>query len=181
MKIRRVVTTEWKSFRGLRLRALRADPLAFGSSFRRENAYPPHKWREWAENGARGGESATFVAEEPAGRLVGMAGAFTARDAYHVWGMWVSPELRHRGLGRQLLDRVLAWAESTNPSRGVYLDVNPDQLTAVRLYESRGFRATGKTSSLGHHAPAVVQEMRREIPSVVASKPSTRESSGERA
>jgi ribosomal protein S18 acetylase RimI-like enzyme len=180
VKIRRVVETEWKSFRDLRLRALKADPLAFGSNFRRENAYPPSRWRKWAEKGALGDESATFVAEGPARRLVGMAGVFTDRNKCHVWGMWVSPELRGRGLGRKLLDRVLSWARSTNAGREVHLDVNPAQSIAVRLYESRGFRPTGRTSSLGHHAPAIVPEMRRNPPSNALGKPRGRKSPGVR-
>jgi ribosomal protein S18 acetylase RimI-like enzyme len=162
VKIRRLVAFEWKAFRVLRLTALKADPLAFGSNFQRESAYPSHRWRKWAESGALGDESATFVAEERPGRLAGMAGVFTDRNEYHVWGMWVSPELRNRGLGGKLLGLVLSWAESTNPNREVCLDVNPVQTAAVRLYESRGFRSTGRTSPLGHHPPAVVEEMRRQ-------------------
>jgi ribosomal protein S18 acetylase RimI-like enzyme len=176
VKIRRVAASEWRSCRDLRLDALKSDPLAFGSNFRRENDYPPMKWKAWAKKGAIGNDSATFVAEGPARRLVGMAGVFTDRNEYHVWGMWVAPEFRDRGLGRSLLDRILSWAQATSPDREVYLDVNPDQSTAVRLYESRGFRPTGKTSSLGHHAPATVQEMRRDTRSATSDKPSRRRS-----
>jgi GNAT superfamily N-acetyltransferase len=109
-----------------------------------------------------------------------MAGVFTDRNEYHVWGMWVSPDFRGRGLGRKLLDQALSWAQSTNPSRGICLEVNPGQSIAVQLYESRGFRPTGKTSSLGHHAPAIVQEMRREPASMATGKPSRRKSPGQR-
>jgi len=170
MKIRRLRAAEWESFRDLRLSALKADPLSFGSNFVREKGYPETRWKSWAETGALGGDQATFVAEGTARRLVGMAGVFTMQDQYHVWGMWVSPDFRGQGLGGKLLDRVLAWARSTEPGRDVYLDVNPDQSVAVRLYESRGFQVTGKTDSLGHHAPAIVQEMRRDPPSLARTK-----------
>ena len=169
VKTRRLAAADWKAFRDLRLSALKADPLAFGSTLQREEAYPKDRWMSWAESGALGGESATFVAEERPGRLVGMAGVFSDKGEYHVWGMWVSPEYRNRGLGRELLDQLLSWAESTNPGREVCLDVNPVQASAVRLYEARGFRSTGKTSPLGHHEPAVVQEMRRAGPNLGAS------------
>jgi GNAT superfamily N-acetyltransferase len=181
VKIRRIVATDWTSFKDLRLRALKHDPLAFGSTFLRERAYRPERWRDWAESGAAGVESATFVAEGAARRLVGMAGVFTDGSQYHVWGMWVSPEQRGRGLGGKLLDRILAWARSAHPDRAVYLDVNPVQSVAVRLYESRGFDSTGKTSPLGHHAPGIVLEMRRKPPSRVARKPSGRIRPAERA
>jgi ribosomal protein S18 acetylase RimI-like enzyme len=170
VKIRRLATTDWEAFRDLRLSALKADPLAFGSTLERESAYPEDRWRNWAEGGALGGESATFVAEAAPGRLVGMAGAFSDKGEYHIWGMWVSPEFRSRGVGRKLLDQVLSWAQSSNPSREVCLDVNPVQAAAIQLYERRGFRPTGKSSALGHHAPAVVQEMRRPSPAPAAPK-----------
>jgi len=162
VKIRRLLPTDWPAFRALRLEALKADPLAFGSTRRRETAYPEHRWREWTQSGAAGDRSATFVVETEPGRLLGMAGVFTDRGEYHVWGMWVSPEARGRGLGRDLLDRVLAWAGSTHPERPVRLDVNPVQTVAVRLYESRGFRPTGVRRPLGHDPPALVEEMARE-------------------
>jgi ribosomal protein S18 acetylase RimI-like enzyme len=170
VKIRRLAASEWKQFRKLRLNALQTDPLAFGSNFQREKAYPADRWRKWAKSGTLGDETATFVIEARSGLLVGMAGVFTDRDEYHLWGMWVSPEFRDRGLGRKLLDQVLSWTQSTNPSREVCLDVNPVQTVAVRLYESRGFRSTGKTSPLGHHAPEVVQEMRRIRPTTAVPK-----------
>jgi len=103
-----------------------------------------------------------------------MAGVFTAVDGYHVWGMWVSPELRGQGVGRALLDRLLAWTESKELGRSVCLEVNPDQETAVRLYEGRGFKSTSKISPLGHHAPAVIQEMRLDPKSVSLSNTSNR-------
>jgi GNAT superfamily N-acetyltransferase len=170
VKIRRLLTTDWEAFRTLRLKALRADPLAFGSTLQREMTYPEDRWRKWAESGALGSESATFVVEAAHGRLLGMAGLFTDRSEYHLWGMWVSPEVRGQGLGRDLLDRVLSWAKSTNPTRAVRLDVNPVQRVAVRLYERRGFRPTGKTTALGHDPPAVVQEMAREPTEAPARK-----------
>jgi ribosomal protein S18 acetylase RimI-like enzyme len=161
VKIRRLVADEWKSYRNLRLRALKVDPMAFGSDLRRESTYTSDKWMGWAESGASGDEAATFVIEAVPGRLVGMAGLYSDEGKYHLWGMWVAPEYRGRGLGSKLLDRVLSWAEVTRPNREVRLDVNPTQAVAVRLYESRGFRSSGKTLPLGHHPPAVVEEMRR--------------------
>jgi ribosomal protein S18 acetylase RimI-like enzyme len=159
MKIRRVLPTDWEDFRRLRLDALRTDPLAFGSTLERETGYPNERWKGWADSGALGNDSATFVVEAEPGQLVGMAGVFTDHGEYHLWGMWVAPEARGQGLGLGLLNRLLAWADSASPQRTVRLDVNPAQTAAVRLYEARGFRPTGRTTPLGHHPPAAVQEM----------------------
>lgn len=161
-RIRRLRADEWASFRELRLAALRCDPAAFGSTLEREQGYPDEKWRSWAAEGAEGTENATFVAEGRDRELVGLGGVFTAEGASHVWGMWVAPGHRGRGVGGALLDELVRWAKAKSPAGSVLLQVNPDQAGAVRLYETRGFRPTGRADPLGHHPPAVAIEMRQQ-------------------
>jgi RimJ/RimL family protein N-acetyltransferase len=159
--VRRLDRLDWEAFRELRLDALRSDPLAFGSSFEGESAYSPEKWRNWCRDGAAGGRSVTFVAASPPSELVGMVGVFFADESPHVWGMWTRPKWRNRGVGRQLMGRLLAWLDRYRPDRPVVLDVNPTQVAAERIYTSLGFRFTGVEEPLGHHPPAVVRQMVR--------------------
>jgi ribosomal protein S18 acetylase RimI-like enzyme len=161
MKVRRIRAGDWEVFRDIRLEALRSDPAAFGSTAEREEGYPEQHWKERAVDGASGIENVTLLGEAPDGRLLGMAGVFTENDQYHVWGMWVAPDFRGRGLGRKLLDEILSWARSADHSRPIYLAVNPDQSAAVRLYKSRGFQHTGETLPLSHCPGAFCQVMRR--------------------
>jgi GNAT superfamily N-acetyltransferase len=159
--IRRILRTEVDAFRSLRLRALREDPLAFGSTLERELAFEPAKWQERVTSSAESNQECVFVAEVPDRGLVGMAGSFTHGRHVIVYGMWVAPERRGGGVGGALLDAVLAWVAKTTPGVEVYLSVNPTQLAAVQLYLNRGFRPTGSVEPLGHTAGAVVHEMRR--------------------
>jgi ribosomal protein S18 acetylase RimI-like enzyme len=159
--VRRLRGPEWKAFRDLRLTALRSDPLAFGSSFTRESGYTPEKWKGWCRDGGTGGGSATFVAAGSSGTLVGMVGAFFAEETPQVWGMWTRPEWRNRGVGRRLVERLLAWLDKNRPGRPVILEVNPTQAAAVRIYASLGFRFNGVEESLGHDPPAIVRQMVR--------------------
>lgn len=160
--VRRLARQEVERFRSLRLRALATDPLAFGSTYARELGYPPERWESWTASGAEGNSVATFVAESERGELVGMAGTFPEGPDHHIWGMWVDPSRRGEGLGGRLLDALLAWLDRSAPRARLVLDVNPDQVSAVRTYLARGFRFTGRKTPLGHDPPATVQEMVRE-------------------
>jgi len=163
--IHRISVDYWKEFRTLRLDALRTDPLAFGSTVERESAYTDDRWREWTRRGAEGEREATFIATGGTDGLVGMTGVFTVDRECHLWGMWVHPRQRGRGIGGRLLDATLEWIDRAGPESRVVLDVNPDQARAVALYRSRGFQFTEKETALGHDAPAIVRQMVRRGPS----------------
>jgi ribosomal protein S18 acetylase RimI-like enzyme len=147
---------EWRGFRELRLRALRTDPLAFGSTEERERAFPDAEWVLRCERGATEPRSPTFVAVDADGTFRGMAGAFPAEGSIQLWGMWVDPSARGRGLGGALLDRLLGYLAELGADAEVALEVNPDQRTAVALYLRRGFRPDGTSRALGHHPSARV-------------------------
>lgn len=158
--VRRLRAEDWPEFRALRLRALATDPLAFGSTREAEAGRPESRWRESALRGAGSSAEATWVAVGPEGRLLGMAGLFAREGRFHLWGMWVAPEARRRGVGRRLLDPLLRWAHAQDPSAEVVLEVNPVQESAVRLYRSAGFERTGESRPLGHTPGQFVNAMR---------------------
>jgi len=158
--VRRLEPEEWVELRTLRLAALAADRLAFGSTLEREAGYPDDHWRAWCRRGASDPTEATFVALS-GGQWVGMAGLFRADDGFHVWGMWVAPSSRRTGVGTALLGIALEWAAHRAPETPVQLDVNPSQADAVRLYRAHGFEFTGDAQPLGHDPPAVARRMAR--------------------
>lgn len=159
--IRRIHPDDWEALRALRLAAMEADPLAFGSTLRREQESAPEKWKNWAARGGTGGREAIYLAIHGPGELVGMIGAYPEDERFHVWGMWVRPERRSQGIGGRLLDALLEWLASIAPSGTTLLEVNPVQEAAVELYTARGFLSTGRTRPLGHSPPAIVEEMAR--------------------
>jgi ribosomal protein S18 acetylase RimI-like enzyme len=157
--VRPVREDDWQSYRDLRLKALESDPLAFGSTLEREQAFAPEIWKGRIAHGLRTLTSACWVAVNSNGHFVGMIVAADLDGTVHLFSMWVDPEFRGAGIGGQLLDTALAWIQATHPGRAVSLEVNPRQVTAVRLYESRGFRTTGKSSPLEHTPGERVVEM----------------------
>ncbi len=161
LRIRRILREEWPALRELRLEALRADPLAFGGTWAAESAMPEERWKARAAQGADAADAATLVAVDAAGRFLGMTVVVEEPPGRSVYGMWVRPEARGRGVGGRLLDRALAWTGTAPRPSPVRLEVNPNQRAAVGLYRSRGFEFTEKTRPLDHTPGAFVQEMVR--------------------
>jgi len=62
-----------------------------------------------------------------------------AADVGEVKRMWVSPEVRGRGIGRALLEALEAGAQRLG-WRLLRLDTTPDLTAAVHLYRSAGYR-----------------------------------------
>jgi ribosomal protein S18 acetylase RimI-like enzyme len=80
--------------------------------------------------------------------LVGMAGCFRMEGRKHahkalVWGMYVAPEARARGLGRALLEAAVAQARAWPGVEQVQLAVMTANAPARALYHAAGFEVFG--------------------------------------
>jgi ribosomal protein S18 acetylase RimI-like enzyme len=157
--IRRIRVEEWQAHRALRLKALATDRIAFGSSFERETRLTDDEWREMTEKGANSRSSCLSVAETSDSGLVGMAVGEVLEGRLWIFGMWVEPSRRGRGIGGALIDSVISWLHQQSPTGPILLDVNPRQTAAVRLYESRGFRANGRSKTLDHSPGEIAIQM----------------------
>jgi RimJ/RimL family protein N-acetyltransferase len=149
MHIRVLTRADAAEFQALRLNALGDNPEAFGRTFAEERHTPIERVAERLGNGD---EAATrFVlgaAETPDGPLRGLAGCFRESSAKErhkavVWGMYVVPELRGQGVGRQLLDAVIARAAQWPGLEQLTLSVVPENVAARTLYMRRGFVTFG--------------------------------------
>ena len=145
MEVRRLRADEAERLRALRLRALADAPWAFGSSYARERRYEAD-W--WAARARQDGD-VVYVADG-GDALVGMAGGFCPEEGVvMLWGMWVAPEARGRGLARQLVEAVIVWAREYGAAT-IRLDVTDDERAApaAALYRSLGFAPTGERAPL---------------------------------
>lgn len=152
----RVITAEdWEAFRAVRLRALADAPDSFGVTLEEASAQADSAWRERA--GVPHPVVLAFADDEP----VAMGGLFTpdpAGDAV-IWGMWVDPAWRGRGLASRVLMHLLGGADAEG--RPVSLHVTQGNDTARRLYERHGFRLTGETEPLRPGSSVRIDCMRR--------------------
>jgi len=161
MEIRRVRANEWEALRELRLQALGTDPDAFGDTMERASADDDEAWRRRADRP----DGVTFVAVADDGRFLGMAGGGPAPDrpdAAGVYGMWVAPEARGRGLGAALLAAVEGWARETGYVL-IGLGVTTTNEPAIRLYASRGYADIGERHPLREGTDLMIQIMGRPL------------------
>jgi ribosomal-protein-alanine N-acetyltransferase len=77
------------------------------------------------------------------GSLVGYLCLWEIADEIHITNVAVNPERRRQGIARALLGGLLAEAQSRN-LKLVVLEVRPSNKEAIALYESFGFRVTGR-------------------------------------
>ncbi len=82
-----------------------------------------------------------------AGKMVGYVMVIYDYDVpeYDIWHMMIDAPEQGRGYGGEALDRVLSYIK-TKPfgaSGRIALTCNKNNSAAQKLYESRGFRATG--------------------------------------
>ena len=155
--VERIASDAWERVRAIRLRALADEPDAFGTTLAEDEARPLGEWRTRLEDpeaatflAIAGGREVGLVTVRPYEEKVGPAGLF---------GMWVAPEDRGRGIGGALVDSVVAWARARGYER-ILLDVADANPEAIRLYESKGFRPTGATGSLPAPREHVLEHQR---------------------
>lgn len=80
---------------------------------------------------------------EFAGQTVGFIIVSTAVSECHILNLSVHPERQRKGLGKQLLEHVLAWAR-TQGITIVYLEVRRSNLVAINLYSKMSFKVIGE-------------------------------------
>ena len=135
----RLTPIDAPAYRAIRLEALQTDPDSFGARHDDEAAQPDPFFA------TRLATSAVFAADA-AGTLVGMAafqrheGAGERHKAF-VWGVFVRPSWRRRGLSQALPSALLEAADQL--VEHVTLTVAADNAPARALYERLGFRTYG--------------------------------------
>ena len=154
IEIRGVSSDEWRDIRDVRIRSLMDAPGAFTSTFERESAYDEAKWRDLAITGR------WFVADDDGlvGVAVGVDGWSGDTKRRELVGMWVAPSHRRRGIARQLLDQVKAWAVSEGATT-LSLGVREGNEQALTAYLGVGMRLSGETIPEVGHATKVIVVM----------------------
>jgi GNAT superfamily N-acetyltransferase len=159
--VREIQSTEGPELRAIRLRALADSPEAFGSTLE-ETARRPMSYWEMRARGDTGSEASTLFVAEDKGVWVGLVGGFFEKEGEKrtadLVSMWVDPEYRGRGIGRQLVAQVIDWARH-HGAVGMSLWVTDGNTLAEDLYARCGFRRTGETQPHPSQAGLLEQRM----------------------
>ena len=101
----------------------------------------PRPWSESIWRGELDSSHGLYLVIEDRGEVSGQIGVRHVLGELHITTIAVRPEYRRRGHARALIGAALA---AYPKARYVHLEVRPTNAAALALYESLGFRATGR-------------------------------------
>ena len=101
----------------------------------------PRPWSAAIWRGELGSPYGLYLVLEERGEVFGQIGIRHVLGELHITTIAVKPEYRRRGYARALIGAALG---SYPNASHVHLEVRPTNVEAIALYESLGFRKTGR-------------------------------------
>jgi RimJ/RimL family protein N-acetyltransferase len=143
--IRAATKEDAESYKALRLRALKNNPEAFGSSYEERSKQDIEFFRQRIPE--ENSDNLLLFVEKDS-NLVGMMGFLRVNrlkqnhNAF-IWGVYIDPEARGNGLGRKMMAQIMNHARQIEGLRQVQLSVVTSNSAALKLYQSFGFTIWG--------------------------------------
>ncbi|MFJ5767541.1 GNAT family N-acetyltransferase [Lysinibacillus sp. NPDC093210] len=145
MEIRILNKLDAQLYQEVRLSALQINPEAFGSTYEREVNFSLETVAERLEPAK---DKFVLGAFNDNGLLVGIVtfmreSSVKTRHKGNVFGMYVAPEGRGRGVGKLLMRELIKRAKSCDGLEQINLTVVSNNISAKKLYMSLGFVVYG--------------------------------------
>lgn len=149
--LRRLMPEDWALLRDIRLRALESDPHVFGSSFAQEKDASEDIWRGRLESP----DVAVFGVFDAAGDIAGMTGIAVGKDdpakaTAKLWGSWLRPDLRGRGLSVLMYEKRIDWARAHPTVARIIVSHRASNVASMRANQKHGFTRTHEESHVWH-------------------------------
>lgn len=148
--VKRLNEKDWLLLKRIRLAALINDPDVFGSSYEEEASKTEAHWRDQLTEmnsaifGVFDGES-----------CVGMTGVSIYRDdpsgkTAILWGSWLEPEFRGKGLSKLLYEPRMEWARNHPACEKIIVSHRASNQASKRANQKFGFTFTKKVNKQWH-------------------------------
>ncbi len=143
MLVRKLTEDDLEVVWTLRLRALRDNPEAFGSTYEETVA----RGKAWMLQRFGQGDETLFLGafEETLIGMVGLHREANIKDRHKglVFGMYVLPDRRQHGVGKALMQALIAQAQQLAGLEQLHLAVVTTNAAARHLYSTLGFEVYG--------------------------------------
>lgn len=144
MEIKILTETNAPEYQQLRLRALQTNPESFGSTYDKEVAFT----LDYVKERIQPTNEKFVLGAYDDGNLVGIARFVRETDQKvkhkgNIYGMYVAPEMRGRGVGRAILIDMIDRVKKMEGVEQIHLSVVSSNFSAKKLYESLGFKSYG--------------------------------------
>ena len=144
ISIRQIDEKDWENFRSIRLKALRSDPEVFGSNYEKESAKSDDDWIEWVNR-----ENGRIFLIYDGSKLIGMTGIYFGdgaedRETAFLWGSWLEPEYRRKGISKQMYEMRIAAAKQEPEIKKVVVSHRESNLASRFANRKHGFKLTNR-------------------------------------
>jgi len=142
--IRRLTADNWFEFSQVRLKALQTDPKVFGSNYEKESQMSEAEWRSRLE----AKDNAIFLIcedETPIGMTcVSIYRHDTTNKTAILWGSWLAPPFRRKGLSKLMYQARINWAKEQPTVEKIIVSHRASNLASKYANQKQGFVTTHK-------------------------------------
>jgi ribosomal protein S18 acetylase RimI-like enzyme len=167
IEVRRVYAGDWRQWREMRLQALKDAPYAFATLLEQwqGDGDLEQRWRARLDDVEL--NLIAYLDQEPAGMVSGSI----STEELELISMWVAPFARGRAVGDALIEAVIDYAGTVDPS-DIRLSVMVGNDRAIALYGRHGFVDAGEnTRDVGPGERAESWMVRRNVSASRESEP----------
>lgn len=139
ISIRQLYENDWREYSRIRLKALQTDPLVFGSNYEKESQMTADDWKSRLQST----DSATFMlfaGVTPIGiTSVGIDREDASCKTALLWGTWLEPQYRGKGLSDLIYKTRIEWAMARPTVEKIIVSHRASNLASKHANQKHGF------------------------------------------
>lgn len=148
VSIRQLTENDWREFSRIRLKALQTDPNVFGSNYEKELQMTETDWKRRFHPY----DSAIFLVfenEMPIGMTcIGVDRDDATKKSALLWGSWLAPEFRGKGLSKLMYQARIDWAKKHSTIERIIVSHRASNVASKYANQKHGFIETHKLEKI---------------------------------